>query len=286
MKKEALLVCKSFLDRYPPPIQTELIQLLSESAQVDLQELPAPTPLEKKQLRYDPLEQIHYSWLSPYIRTLSENDIRLVLAALSEKQSKELQKQLGFGNHLPHLTLLSRRHLRRKLLEILTQNQELLPLAFLPASPLNKLMQMDADTFSHLVLFLGLHDLAFEMRQIIATDALKKIFSSLAKKEGEYLKTLLLHQEPLVFHRLFLTKWDGTQEHLRRLLEERGLHRLGTALYSAHPSLIWYVTHRLDMHQGTLLLKYKEKHTHARAEKILTDQIFHIITYLSSKESP
>jgi len=285
MDTNALAVCKAFLDKCPPDMQNDLIQLLPRSDQESLQAIKPSAPFQREHLQWDLLEHTHFSWVSPFLRTLSENDIRLFLAALTEEQSRGLQETLGFRDHLPPLSRASKQALRKLLYESLTQNQKLLPLAFLPESPFNSLVHASSKTLHDLVRHLGLHDLSFEMRQIISTAIMKKIFNALSKKEGDYLNTLLLHREPLVFARLFIQKWDGSKEHMRKLLEERGLCRLGHVLYDAHPSLIWYITHRMDMHKGMLLLKYKEKPTQPREEKILTDQIEKIVKFLTREES-
>ncbi len=285
MKTAALMVCKGFLDRCPADLQSELLSLLPRNEQLDIGELPPIMPLQSANLSWDLLDHVHFTWIAPYLRTLTENEIRLFLAALSKPQMHGLESLLGFGNHLPELTHLSKRCLRAHLHQMVIQNQELVPYAFLPDHPLNYLLSLPSSVFERIIPFLGLHDLAFEMRQIIATAALKKLFSSLPKKEGEYLNTLLLHREPLTFKRLFLEKWDGTHEHLQKIIEERGLYRFALALYGSDPSLIWTVTRRLNMHLGTSLLKYNEKPIHARAEQIIADQINKIVLFLKPEES-
>lgn len=280
MNTSVLMVCKAFLSRCPSKEQEELKNLLSASQKRKIFELPQVSMSKRELLFAEWLEEIHPSWLAPFLRTLSRGDIPLFLSSLNANQITELQKILGYANHLPYLTSLGRMHLRKILFDQLLP-QELLPIAFIPESPLNPLVFMDQKKIEPLIHFLGLHDLAFEMRQIIATTVLKKIFQSLPKLEGEYLKTLLLHRESLVFQRLFLQKWDGSKEHLHKLVEERGLIRLGHALRSQDPSFLWYFTHRLEMHLAISLLKYRHQPLiHERAEKILLDQIKKIFTFL------
>ncbi len=285
MRLASLIVCKGFLNRCPPEIQQGLINLMPQKEQVDLQKLPLPSPFKQEHLQWELLDHVHFSWIAPYLRTLSENEVRLYLAALSQSQANGLKKVLGFGDHLPHLTSVAKSSFRALLHEQIIQNQTLIPLAFLPEHPLNFLLDLDEKAMVKIIRFLGLHDLSFEMRQIIATAVLKKIFTALSKKEGAYLNRLILHREPLVFKRLFLTKWDGTKESLLKAIEERGLHRLAHALFFGDQSLVWYVSRKLDMHRGTLLLKYDDQPTHARAEAILSDQIQKILNFLNQEES-
>ena len=106
---------------------------------------------------------------------------------------------------------------------------------------------------------------------------IKKIFSYLTKKEGAYLNKLLLNHEPLMFERFFVNKWDGSKEQLNTMLNKQGICRLGHAVYHENESFIWYLTHKIDIHQGALLLKHKKKHAHKRGNQILNDQIESIL---------
>ncbi len=277
------MVCKGFIERCPAQLQQGLVSLLSPECRTTFIELPNPTKLDPSHLKWDVLDHIHYSWLSPYLRTLSEGEVRLFLSVLRKEQADGLRHILGFENHLPTLPKIAKSGLRSILLENAVQNRELVPLAFLPEHPLNALLTKSPSLLTHLIRYLGLHDLSLEVRQIISTNELKKVFSSLSKKESNYLNQIMLHREPLVFKRLFLGKWNGTKEGLHQLLEERGLHRLGHALWNASDSMLWYLTHKMDMHLGNLLLKYREKPTHERSEKILKEQIDKVLRQLGEE---
>jgi len=273
MKPQQLMICKGWINALYPQKKEAFVSLFSSHDAHILAALPEPIPFDPENLKSDLLDRIHYSWLAPFIRTLASSEIPLFLGALNEVQSEGLASLLGFEGPLSTLTKMGKRAIREMLRTQLLHNQELLPLAFLPKSPYNPLLTLTFHQLTRIVRFLGLHDLAFEMRQIIATKELKKIFSCLSKKEGDYLNSLLLHKEPLVFQRLFLKQWDGSKEHLHKLLDERGLDRLGHAVYDESESFIWYLTHSLHMHQGALLLKYKKKPTHARGDEILRRQV-------------
>lgn len=286
MSRAQLMVCKAFLSGYPADAQQAFASLLPRNDQVIFAELPSPAPMEKlERIKGDLLKEIHPSWLAPYLRTLGEGDLRLFLASLTTEERKGMEKVLGFSNGLAEVSKLAKSHFRKTLLEQMTQNQELIPRGCLPDHPLNHLLDLTRAKLESLVHFLGLHDLSFEMRQIIATKKLKAIFHALPKKEGEYLQSLILHREPLVFQRLFLERWDGTKEIMAKLLIERGAERLACALLPCDSSLTWYVTHKLDMHTGTLVLKHKDKPAHARADLILVKQVEKIVKLLEPHEA-
>lgn len=273
------MVCKGLI---PEEKVRFLVPLLPREDQVVFEQLPTPWPLSGEHLKWDLLDHIHFSWLAPYLRTLSSAEIKVFLAVLSETQRHGLEKLLGYENNIPELPKISKIGLREILLEQIKQNQELTPFAFLPDHPLNALLQFSSEILAKVVRYLGLHDLSYEMRQIIDTKELKRIFACLTEKEGEYLNKLILHREPLVFKRLFLHQWKGTKEHLHKLLEERGANRLGHLLYEASESLKWYLTHALEMHLGAVVLKYIEKSTHVRAHEILFGQIEKILLFIKA----
>lgn len=279
------MVLKGFLERCPPHMQEGLIHLMPMQERLALQELPPCVPFEKEKLDFDILDWVHFSWLTPLLRSLAEGEVRLFLSTLSESQAKALSHALGLHNHLPHLSQVANKGLRSLLRQQITQNQELTPFAFIAKHQLNHLLSLSSETLDHLVRFLGLHDLSFEMRQIISAATLKALFACLGKKEADYLNRLMLHREPLVFQRLFLKQWDGSKEELAKRIDERGLHRLSHALYKASTSMRWYLSRKLDIYKGTTFLKFDDKPTHERAQEILTDQILKILSFPKKEET-
>lgn len=268
----------------PESMKGALTSLLSPSDREIAGQLPQSPPLNKEHLHFDLIEHIHYSWLTPFLRTLAQSEIRCFLATLSSSMQQGLEKALGFENNLPELTKIAKRALRQILLDTITQGKDLVPFAFVPEHPLNFLLDIPHQTLERLVRFLGLHDLSFEMRQIISTKEMKKIFSSLTSKEGEYLNALILHREPLIFERLFLNRWDGSKEGMAKLLKEKGATRLGHLLWSTSDSFQWYLTHKLEMHTAMLVLKHIEKPSHGRGGEILQNQVSKIISFLTKGE--
>jgi len=268
----ALRICKSLIEQCPPEKAASLLQLMPDKWQQELKNSATPILVEGPPLD-DELSAIHTSWLAPHLRTFSEEEIRLFLAALDSDQAKQLSKTLGLSNHLPRLSKHARSYFRKVLFDALTKDQELLPATWLPKHPANALMHRPPKELPPILIDWGLHDLAYEMRKIISTAEIKKIFNGLTKPEGEYLKSLLLQQEPLVFKRLFLQGWDGEKETLHQRLEERGAERLGALLYGSDESLAWHLTHRLEMGLAGKVVKYRKKNEHPRAIELLTAQL-------------
>lgn len=279
MNSCAITVCKAFLQKASEEKRARLFQFLSPDDQNAMASIadgffgdPAKGFAGEESL----LKRVHYSWLAPPFRSFAENEARLFLSALSSEQAKGLKKQLLFTNELPELNPVATPFLRKILWKTIS-DEELLPQECLPSSPLNQLLEIKVSELLLLIDFLGLHDLAPQVKQIIDTTKLKQVYAALTPSELSLLKTLLHRKEPLSFKRMELSKWDGKKDSLRSLLHQRGINRLAKALYQNEKSLLWYTSHRLDIERGELLLKLGAPLEHARAHELLVSQIEEIL---------
>ena len=144
--------------------------------------------------------------------------------------------------------------LRQTLLSSLVEKQ-ILPIHLLPPSPLNALLQIEKKKLTQLIDFLSLYDLSSELRQIVETKTLKKIYSFLSEDERAFLKITAGHKEPYPPAHIRLNQWDGTKKSLRLTMHRIGLKRLGSALADQSKDLIWYLCHQLDCGRGKTLEK-------------------------------
>jgi hypothetical protein len=281
------IACHAYLQKCSPERRHALLRYLPKKEQEDLSSLPGSYgDLTRSSWTVEnQLKEIHYSWFASFLRTLPENEIRLFLSSLPEDQVLGLKKTLLFSNHLIPLTPCAEQFFRHTLYEKTTANaKDLLPTPCLPTAPLNALLSLSFTELLKLIDFLGLRDLAGEIRQIIETVKLKQIYAALSKEEQEYLKLLLQKKEHISFKRMELGKWDGGEETLKHHLRQRGLNRLAKALYGSHPSLIWHVSHRLESHLAGILLKLCTPLEHPRATDLLTSQVVELISYLQNKK--
>ncbi len=257
-------ILKAFLSQYP----TDLTQFLPEKEKTSLEKLG---PIAFKEEEGSLLDKVHWSWFLPTLKTYSESEQKLFLASVNPYAAKNLAKALILSPSLPELTEISRSYFRKLLTDSLVgPHNLLLPTAFLPPSPLNRLLELNKRELIRLIDFLSLHDLAAELRQIVETKILKKIYSFLSGEEKNFLKKISTQKEPFILARLGLEKWDGSEEPFRSHLHKRGLARLGAALSGQDPDLIWYLCHKLDIGRGAALHKFCMKEPiHGVTEPIL-----------------
>ena len=285
MDKGSAAVCYAFLKKLPSQEQHALLKHFSPeqfhefNQSKKLQEDPTSgiPPLEEE------LSHIHFSWLAPLLRSLPEGDIKLFLGCLTEDQQLGLKQSLLFSNHIPSVSLIGNLFLKRQLFSSLVDQKEILPLSCLSEEPINALLTLSYEDLLMLIDLLSMHDLAVEIRQIIDTTKLKRIYSLLSHVQTKFLKALIYRKEPVVFKKLELANWDGRTETLLSTLEQRGINRLAKALYREDPSLLWYVTHRLDTDRGSLLNKLCTSLDHPRAAILLSEQVIDLIHMLKNQ---
>lgn len=269
----AEIVLKAFLSGLPEEKQSRLLQFLSDAERARLEQIPS---IEKRESFRPILEIVHWSWFIPTLKTYSEREQRLFLKGLPSSARENLQTELTLSptEDGEIISSIAISFLRQVLLNSLTgAHDRLLPVEFLPPSPLKPLLSLSKKELIRLIDFLSLRDLSSEMRQIVETKILKRIYSFLSKEERELLQKIMVHPEPFYLPRLNLDKWEGDRETFRHLLHRRGLARLGLALSGQDPDLIWYLCHQLDIGRGNALFKLCDKEPAPAVSEQMIQQI-------------
>ena len=286
MDSTALIVWHSFLQSDLPDQQSSLLRCISPELSAQLQS--QPLPLQSLQRGFEPIEeeltQIHYSWFAPILRSFPENEIKLFLSCLSPEQIHGLKQSLLLSNTLPTTSTTGKNFIKKTFFEMLATD-DLIPIPCLPADPLNGLLDLSLDEVISLIDLLSMHDLSVEIRHIIETTKLKEIYALLTKAQTTFLKTLLHKKETVTFKKMGLIAWNGDREALRFLLLQRGINRIAKSLYGRHPSLLWYVAHRLDAEQGQLLIKLCTALDHPHASALLGEQVVELMSALKANNA-
>jgi hypothetical protein len=288
MKKTGRYVFSALLNARSPAMKGLLLPYLSKKEKEEFKKSPSrlfKDPSKGLDLSGKYLEYIHGSWMAPYLRTLPESDIRLVLSSVSEKKRTELKKILLFSNHFPQLSVHAKNFLQDHLYSKIKEGtDDLLPIECLPENPLNFILELENEELMRLVELLGLYDVAFDLRHVIETAKIKQIFAVLNPKERDFLQSLLQQKESIAFKRMGLDKWDGSVGYLKTLIEQRGLNRLAKALYGQEDSLLWYVTHKMDTAHAAALQKLCTDLNHPQGQAVLVRQITDIATLIKEKK--
>ncbi|MCH9614723.1 MAG: hypothetical protein SP1CHLAM54_13100 [Chlamydiia bacterium] len=274
MKLGQLIALSSLLARASS--EKGLSSYLSEKYLEKLAELPKAheghIPSDEEQLF-----SIHYSWFIPLIETYSDTDKVAILSVLSDKQFSKLSSHFLTGEKRCQFKTLGVRYLRQTLFKLLTYEQkEFVPIAFLPENSFNALLKLSKPELTTLIDYLGLRDLSTEFKQIVKASQIKEIHKALSTEQKNYLKEVLKSGESVKFSSLKLDQWNGTEEMLKKVLHQRGLNRLGKALFGCHPSLFWHICHRLDVGRAHVLRKLMS-HTSDEVQSVLETQVMDLI---------
>lgn len=277
MNKASWISFRSLLERKG---KTSFIHFLSPQEQEKFKSV-APSkrdPFTSSYSMEDRLGRIHYSWLITFLEPFAEGDKEMILSSLDRNQAERLRKHFNVkGERLP-LKKGAKNYLIKAAYEWLISDQkEFLPLEFLPDHPLNPLVNLSKKDLQTLVDYLGLHDLAIELKHVIKSDQIKKIQRVLTPKEREFLKKHIKAKDPITFSRLNLDGWNGEAEKLKAILHHRGFNRLAKALFGCHPSLLWHICHRLDTGRTKILRKFFTDIKNDEAHAALINQILELI---------
>lgn len=232
----------------------------------------------------DLIGRVHYSWLAPAVLQMPPSIQKSVAASFSERQSKGLQKVLKF-DALPASVAPS---VKRFLLDRFFHHWNLegvLPLSFLPPSPLKPLLDMNKDELVLLIDYLSLYDVAEAVRHIVDKNRLKAIYRALTPDEQAYLRVCIHKKERIASPKLNMEKWDGDPEKLRIILHRRGMFRLSKAISGQSKEFLWHLVHILDTGRGkTVEEEYEEKEVPG-ITPFLIQQLKGVLDYLKNKSS-
>ncbi|MES2200476.1 MAG: hypothetical protein V4489_09985 [Chlamydiota bacterium] len=275
-------VCRAFIDKRAKETKESLLSFLPSEQKKEFSSAllcSSDLTLGFNQVRHL-LQWTHYSWFAPFLRTLSENEISIFLSAFPEEKAKQLTECLLLSSPPTPLPPASKAFIQKKIIEaLLVENPNLPPIEALPASSLKDLSDLTSENLSLLIDFLGLYDLAIEMRLVIDTVKIKKIKSILSKEEVFFLSLISGRQDPPLFKQAGLSLWNGNTKDLLTLLHKRGMNRLAKVLYPEDPNFVYYIKLRMSSDQAAIFSPLHKKSEHAKTYKILAGQIMDVLTF-------
>lgn len=237
----------------------------------------------------DQIQGIHYSWILPAIKDHFPQPVRmLMLSALPSQHAEKAWKLLSkTPQKFAKLPLAD--PVKKFLIDKLNKHLRpvgLLPIDYLPDTPLSFLVRQRKEQLVQFIDFLGLYDLAESIRHIIDKNFLQKLYKCLTAKQKQFLRICLHQQEKIVTAVMEMSTWDGSCQKLDLMLQRRGLLRLGRSLSGMHPDFAWHVAHILDTGRGTLILKYFSPETSPGVTARLVQQVINLNNFLNPKSNP
>lgn len=281
MEARGWILYNVLVNRYHPKDSSVFLGSLSKEDVEELQkhqvasfdpQLALASPAER-------LIGIHYSWLTPILQQSAEPLRSLLLASLPQKQRGQLCRLL---QHVPPKKTPPAK-VRSYLLNQLAAQiipLDLLPVAYLPTTPLSPLAKLSKDELIQLIDYLGLRDLAEALRSVVNKKLLQAVNSCLQATELQLLKNYLQQREQLKVPKLVFDKWDGKRDSLRLLYHQRGLARLAKALAGQQREIIWHVMHHLDHRRAMAVESQRPPEAIPGVTPILVHQTVSILEFL------
>ena len=125
------------------------------------------------------LSHIHYTWFLPKLQKLSQAEQKLLMSILPKETSTKLQDSLSCDMSELNLHPIMQEFASTYLMKELLQGISYLSIETLPQHPLNRLLELSSTELKKLIITLGLHDLAIDMRKLIRSSILKALQQSL-----------------------------------------------------------------------------------------------------------
>jgi hypothetical protein len=268
MHNSSWIIVKRFIENNN---NAKILKFLSEKELQLFDKAPLTTTENIPSLLFedDFLKKIHYSWFVSIINELPTNIRPLFLGLFDEDNAKSLKKMIKTTSSKLELTNVANKFFQNYLISNLIGKNPLLPINFLPPSPLIYLLSLSKEELIKIIDFLSLYDLVFEMKHIVETKILKKIYSFLSPQQRDFIEKKANYKEPFSITRMGLDRWDGDEKTLKTILHKRGLIRFSKALSYQNSSFIWYMCHFLDIGRGQNILTFVKN----KCSKDLSDAI-------------
>lgn len=276
------------LNHYHSNEQDKLLRFLSEEDEATAREHLADSG-ELSPVCIQPhsfLDRVHYSWIAPILQKAPKEALPIYMNVLQQTQRAKLSKMLDTESRsyrLPSLVAdMVKHHLFKQIVD-----RELLPPAFVPTNELSTLLNLQKQDLLSLADYLGLYDLAPEIRVSIDQRLRNQVFRLLSEDQRDYLMRII-HDKPeqqKISQTALLPAIQGQPDNAKKILHRRGLSFLGTALHGLHQDFLWYLGHILDAGRAKVLEQQFEKDVSLAPEKLseLRKEVLDLTNFLQQK---
>jgi len=227
----------------------------------------------------DYLNKIHYSWLKKTLDELPKEEAPYYLSALDKKKREEILRIFPLDKEVQDSKGFVKGFIQKKWIEKLVPS-DFIPLPFLPKSDLEPLYGLTKAELIELISYLGIYDLAHEMKKVVDTKILKNLYGNLNPKKIEFLKSLLQQKEKISTPKFDLKDWSGDIKELENRIHKRGLRRLHLVLAKENPSKKWLLTRTLDTGRGQILEEPIHEEINPHIIATLTGQVLDTLKFL------
>lgn len=280
MEARSCMMLRVLINRYNPKAGNALMNFLPEDelaaiSKIDIRSDDLQPILQHPQ---SSLGRIHHTWIKPLLEKFPDRLQPALLAALTPEQAAGMKGTVEMTLSKPAKSFLLNQ------LFINLKINEHIPLEYLPEHELLPLIKWSKQQLVDLIDFLGLYDLASEVRQIVNSDHLKSIYSCLSPKQFQYLKICMHQKEQIVSSKLGIDPGKPDCTKLKKAMHRHGLSRLGKAFCGLHEDFVWTIAHTLDMGRGSILLKEYQPVALPKITQILKQQVLNVMNFVEGRQ--
>lgn len=225
------------------------------------------------------LAEVHYSWIADKLKETPREKTLFFLSSLPKETVDKLKPLIGIQDSVPQVQETARKFLRKELLKELLEEDHL-PVAYTPKNSLKPLAALSKAKLVEVIDFLGLYDLAEEMKKIVDTHLLRKFSETLGKRQKAFIKECMQKKDVILAPPFPLYDWNGEAKELAKRLHKKGLIRLSKALSGEDPRFVWHITHKLDTGRGKLLESMISKDPVPKITEAMKGKTLTLISYL------
>lgn len=226
------------------------------------------------------IKRMHYSWLQPLLAKWPESVRPLIIEALTPEQASRLKQ--GVSQPSERLADPIKAFILHRFYHSFDASEHL-PIEYLPPSEFSSLLNWNKKELVNLFDFLGLYDLAVEIRHIVNRNYLRNFYDCLTSRQLTYLKICMHQKQQITAPKLGIDPSSQNCTLLKQILHRRGLVRLAKALTGQHKDFVWYIAHTLDSGRGTILLQAQQTPASPKVVNVLKQQVFNVMNFLKKE---
>ncbi len=286
MSRATHLALSAFLHRFTPQKREQMLGYLPEEEKQEAESdfLGFESASVRFLSAHDRLMSIHYSWIIPYLETYTKEDAHAFASLFPESTYTKISEALHLPQNPMKLTHIGQRFYAQTLYRMIAiESPQYIPIELLPQHPLDVLLSL-SKTKLHLTFdYLGLHDLAVDLKKMVQSHTMKSIHAALTPSKRTYVGKVMKEGEPITFKYLELDLWDGNEKQLANTLHLRGINRVSKALFGCHPSFLWHIRHRLDTGRAKMLDHFCINPKNEKMQQTLSSQVLKVIEHVSNE---
>jgi len=194
----------------------------------------------------------HFSWILPLFQDRSDFEKALFISVLPHDMGTQLRNRLKIKERPLSLTPRVRKWVCEEMLAKICPHV-LFSEDVIEDSPISKLQMLSKRELELLSDYIGLFDLAEELRKVIDKPTITKVYAELSSKEIVFLEQCLTRRFLWRLPPIGLDTWLKNPLGFRHVLQKRGLARLCVGLSGEDPFLIEKLIFTLDMGRAKIL---------------------------------